>query len=84
MCSTGLSRRPHWRLTGGLLLRCAGVLQGSPRNLRGFKGAVGGSLFTATSHGRIGDVEQTSHAPGMESVQWRHLDVASDCLNPDC
>lgn len=39
-----------------LLLRCTAVLQGSPRNLLGFKGAVGGSLFTAISHGRIGDV----------------------------
>ena len=38
------------------------MLQGSPKNLLGFKGAVGGSLFTAISHGRIGDVVQTSHA----------------------
>lgn len=57
-------------------------MQGSPRNLLGFKGAVGGSLFTAISHGRIGDVVQTSHALGKEIVQWRHLYVASDCLNP--
>lgn len=66
-----------------LLLRCTGALQGSPRNLLGFKGAVGGSLFTAISHGRIGDVVQTSHSLGMETVQWRHLNVASDCLNPE-
>ena len=65
-----------------LLLRCTGALQGSPRNLLGFKGAVGGSLFTAISHGRIGDVVQTSHTQGKETVQWRHLYVASDCLNP--
>lgn len=65
-----------------LLLRCTGVLQGSPRNLLGFKGAVGGSLFTAISHGRIGDVVQTSHAPGEETLLWRHLEVASDCLYP--
>lgn len=58
------------------------VLQGSPRNLLGFKGAVGGSLFTAISHGRIGDVVQTSHTLGKETVQWRHLYVASDCRNP--
>jgi len=64
-----------------LLLRCTGALHGSPRNLLGFKGAVGGSLFTAISHGRIGDVVQTSHTPGKETVQWRHL-FASDCLNP--
>lgn len=81
MCRTGLSRLPHWRLIGGLLLRCTGALQGSPRNLLGFKGAVGGSLFTAISHGRIGDVVQTSHALGKEIVQWRHLYAASDCLN---
>lgn len=81
MCSTGLSRLPHWRLTGGLLLRCTVALQGSPRNLLGFKGAVGGSLFTAISHGRIGDVVQTSHALGEGTVQWRHSYVASDCLN---
>lgn len=56
-------------------------MQGSPRNLLGFKGAVGGSLFTAISHGRIGDVVQTSHTQGKETVQWRHLYVASDCLN---
>lgn len=56
-----------------LLLRCAGALQGSPRNLLGFKGAVGGSLFTAISHGRIGDVVQTSHTLGKETVQWRHF-----------
>lgn len=56
-------------------------MQGSPRNLLGFNGAVGGSLFTAISHGRIGDVVQTSHTLGKESVQWRHLYVASDCLN---
>lgn len=66
-----------------LLLRCTGALQGSPRNLLGFKGAVGGSLFTAISHGRIGDVVQTSHTLGKEMVQWRHLYVASDCLNPE-
>lgn len=65
-----------------LLLRCTAVLQGSPRNLLGFKGAVGGSLFTAISHGRIGDVVQTSHTPGKETVQRRHLDAASDCRNP--
>lgn len=59
------------------------MLQGSPRNLLGFKGAVGGSLFTAISHGRIGDVVQTSHTLGKETVQWRHLYVASDCRNPD-
>lgn len=58
------------------------MLQGSPRNLLGFKGAVGGSLFTAISHGRIGDVVQTSHTLGKETVQWRHLYVASDCRNP--
>ncbi len=63
-----------------LLLRCTGELQGSPRNLLGFNGAVGGSLFTAISHGRIGDVVQTSHTLGKESVLWRY--VASDCLNP--
>lgn len=84
LCRTGLSLLPHWRLTCGLLLRCTGALQGSPRNLLGFKGAVGGSLFTAISHGRIGDVVQTSHTLGKETVQWRHLNVASDCLNPDC
>lgn len=50
-----------------LLLRCTGALQGSPRNLLGFKGAVGGSLFTAISHGRIGDVVQTSHTLGKEN-----------------
>lgn len=65
-----------------LLLRCTAVLQGSPRNLLGFKGAVGGSLFTAISHGRIGDVVQTSHTLGQETVRWRHLYVASDCRNP--
>lgn len=58
------------------------MLQGSPRNLLGFKGAVGGSLFTAISHGRIGDVVQTSHTLGKETVRWRHLYVASDCRNP--
>lgn len=65
-----------------LLLRCTGAWQGSPRNLLGFKGAVGGSLFTAISHGRIGDVVQTSHTLGKETVQRRHLYVASDCRNP--
>lgn len=57
-----------WGDTGFyLLLRCTGALQGSPRNLLGFKGAVGGSLFTAISHGRIGDVVQTSHTLGKEN-----------------
>lgn len=55
------------RLEFYLLLRCTGALQGSPRNLLGFKGAVGGSLFTAISHGRIGDVVQTSHTLGKEN-----------------
>lgn len=55
------------RLDFYLLLRCTGALQGSPRNLLGFKGAVGGSLFTAISHGRIGDVVQTSHTLGKEN-----------------
>lgn len=55
------------RLDLYLLLRCTGALQGSPRNLLGFKGAVGGSLFTAISHGRIGDVVQTSHTLGKEN-----------------
>lgn len=51
-----------------LLLRCTGALQGSLRNLLGFNGAVGGSLVTAISHGRIGDVVQTSHTLGKETV----------------
>lgn len=64
--------RQHFQCQRGglafyLLLRCTGALQGSPRNLLGFKGAVGGSLFTAISHGRIGDVVQTSHTPGKEN-----------------
>ena len=54
-----------------LLLRCTGALQGSPRNLLGFKGAVGGSLFTAISHGRIGDVVQNESR--KETAQLRHL-----------
>lgn len=57
-----------------LLLRCTGALQGSPRNLLGFKGAVGGSLFTAISHGRIGDVVQTSHTLGKENCTEEALE----------
>lgn len=36
--------------------RWSGLLQGPPENRRWLKGAEGGRLFTASSHGRIGDV----------------------------
>lgn len=67
-----------------LLLRCRGVMQGSPMTLLWFKGAVDGHLLTATSHGRICDVVRTSHT----CLGWgdqkckRHLCLtASDCRN---
>lgn len=69
----GLNERQHGLY---LLLNCTGTWQGSPRNLLGFRGAVGDSLFTAISHGRIGDVVQTNHTLGTETVQWRHSYVA--------
>lgn len=50
-----------------LLLRCTGVLQGSPWNLLWFKGAIGGRLLTAISHGRIGDVVGTSHTQEQQN-----------------
>lgn len=36
--------------------RWSGLLQGPPEKRRWAKGAEGGRLFTASSHGRIGDV----------------------------
>ena len=61
MCAALLGPNVH------LLLRCTGVLQGSPRNRLWFKGAVGGRLFTAIAHGRIGDVVGTSQALEKET-----------------
>lgn len=57
-----------------LLLRCTGALQGPPMKLLWFKGAVGGRLFTAISHGRIGDVVKNGSQPragGGEGSQPR-------------
>lgn len=46
-----------------LLLSCTGALQGPPMKLLWFKGAVGGRLFTAISHGRIGNVVKNESQP---------------------
>ena len=57
------------------------MLQGSPRNLLWFKGAVGGRLVTAISHGRIGDVVGTDE---KESRGVLEALVASNlCLYPE-
>lgn len=45
--------------------RCSGLLQGPPENRRWEKGAEGGRLFTASSHGRIGDVGRRRGAPDL-------------------
>lgn len=79
------AKSPLWASTSTLthlLLRWTGVLQGSPRNLLWFKGAGGGRLFTAISHGRICDVVGTSHTQEEGDLQcWRHLCLAAlDCL----
>lgn len=46
----GLRAAPYLRR------RWSGLLQGPPEKRRWLKGAEGGRLFTASSHGRIGDV----------------------------
>lgn len=53
---------PHTRVTGPhapyLRRRWSGLLQGPPEKRRWLKGVEGGRLFTASSHGRIGDVRK--------------------------
>lgn len=46
----------HTTLHPYLRRRWSGLLQGPPEKRRWAKGAEGGRLFTASSHGRIGDV----------------------------
>lgn len=46
---------PHRPAPPYLRRRWSGLLQGPPENRRWVKGAEGGRLFTASSHGRIGD-----------------------------
>lgn len=52
--------QPRWplglRAAPYLRRRWSGLLQGPPEKRRWLKGAEGGRLFTASSHGRIGDV----------------------------